>query len=76
MNVVLNELLWSMEYQEQLCMTDIREEFSTGLILVHSHKAEEAELRDFVVVVGQIGYGKPEDKSMTLPKQSLVIKGF
>ena len=26
MDVVLNELLWSMEYQEQLCMIDIRED--------------------------------------------------
>ena len=67
-----------MEYQEQLCMRH------TGRV-VHGtnpgpqpylNKAEEAELRDFVVIVGQIGYEKLKDKSRTLPKQLLVIKGF
>ena len=62
MDVVLNELLWSMEYQEQPFMTDIH----TGRVVLgtnpgpqpYLNKPEDGVLCDFVIVVGQIGYGK------------------
>ena len=56
MIVVLNELLWSVEYKELLFMTDIHG--TNPGPQPYLNKAEEAELHDFVIVVRQIWYGK------------------
>lgn len=67
-----------MEYQEQLCMRH------TGRV-VHGtnpgpqpylNKAEEAELRDFVVIVGQIGYEKTQRQIKDIAKAVACDKGI
>ena len=78
MDVVLNKLLWSVEYQEETFIIDMH----TGRVVhgtnpgpqLYLNKPEEPVLREFVIVVGQIGYGSPKDKLGTLPKQLLVTK--
>ena len=67
-----------MEYQEQLCMRH------TGRV-VHGtnpgpqpylNKAEEAELRDFVVIVGQIGYEKTQRQIEDIAEAVACDKGI
>ena len=41
----------------------------------HLNKAEEAELRDIVIVVGQIGYGKTRTKTKDIAKPVTHDKG-
>ena len=77
MDVVLNELLWSMYYQEQPFMMDIH----TGRVVLGTNpgpqpylsKPEDGVLHDFGIFVGQ-GMERPEDKLRTLPKQLLGTK--